>query len=337
MRMWKAITFIKGEHMNTRTKKIIKWIIIGSILTIITLFSLLVWFFTLVFFGGPPKKSKDYKEYQEIFELRLSSCGLIVFPEELAEGMTDIDFSYYYRDTWNMPTVSIFLQGTYTPEEYAKEVERLEKTRKVYGGTERVLLRDEEGKYPYPAYIAVENYHHQYEYALLTGENQITYVFTAYFEEEDVEFDTKYLPTDFMTSEGRSIESGYNIYLIQHNTMGFSYDTTRAEYVDVIKSHSEDIQDSTFLVFTKLDDQNREIIQYCKFCYYESPADRDDFNTYDTESEDTFWYDLEGHEFVDLRLNPDRTHAVVTYLEEDEEKKWCLELVPYMTTEKSAE
>lgn len=318
--------------MNRKTKKIVKWVIIGSILTVITLMSLFIWFLTLVFFGGPPKKSHDVKDYPDIFELRLSSSsGLIVFPEELAEGMTDIDFSYYYRDTWNMPTVSIFLQGTYPTEEYEKEVQRLEKTRKVYGGTERVLLRDEDGKYPYPAYIAVENFHHQYEYALLTGENQITYIFTAYFERDDVEFDTKYLPSDFMTAEGREFGSGYNIYEKFREGGGISFDTTREEYVEVIKSHSENIQDSTFLVFVKLDEQNREIIQYCKFCYYEPASDREDVNTYDFTSDDTFWYELEGYEFVDLHLNSDRTHAIVTYLDGEEEAIWRLELAPYMT------
>ena len=325
----------KGEHMKHRTKKILKWVFIGSILTVITLFSLLVCFLTLVFFGGPPKKSDDFRDYQEIFELRLSSgSGLIVFPEELSTNMTDIDFSYYYRDTWNMPTVSIFLQGTYTPEEYEAEVERLEKTRKVYGGTERVLLRDEEGKFPYPAYIAVENHHQHYEYALLTGENQITYIYTAFFEVDDVEFDKKYLPTDFMTAEGREFGSGYSIY-IKSVGAGISYDTSREEYVEVMDAYSEDILDSTFWVSVKLDEQNREIIQYCKFSYYEPPADRDDVDTYDWESDDTFWYDLEGYEFVDLRLNQERTAAVVTYLANGQEEKWHVELVPYMTTKES--
>ncbi len=320
--------------MKRKTKKIIKWVIIGSILTLLTLATLLVWFLTLVFFGGPPKKSNDYRDYQEIFELRLSSTGLLVFPKELSENMTDIAFSYYFRDTWNSPTVSIFLQGTYTAEEYEAEVRRLENTRKVYGGAERILLRDEEGKYQYPAFIAVENHHHQYEYALLTGENQITYIYTAYIEEEDVKFDKKYLPSDFMTSEGREFGSGYSLY-IKSMGMGISYDNTRNEYVEVINSYSERIMDSTFLVFTKLDEQNREIIQYCKFCYYESPTDRDDVNTYDPESDDTYWYDLEGCEFVDLRLNQDRTTAVVIYQKNGNEEKWHVDLMPYVTKEEN--
>lgn len=220
----------KDRRLGRRLRRLCFLFLGGLTGVILTLFSLLVCFFTLVFFGGPAQKSHDPGDYQEIFELRMGiSAGLIVFPEELAEGMTDVTFSYYYRDTWNTPTVSIFLQGTYTPEEYAAEVARLENIRKVNGDTERVLLRDESGKYPYPTYIAMENYAHQYEYAMLTGENQITYIYTSWFDTEDVEFDKKYLPDDFMTEEGREFGSGYCIYVKQQDSSGISYDTSRGQ------------------------------------------------------------------------------------------------------------
>ena len=228
------------------------------------------------------------------------------------------------------PTVCIFLQGTYTPEAYAEEVARLKSTRKVYGGTERVLLRDEDNKYPYPVYIAVENQSYQYEYALLTGENQITYIYTAWFEREDVEFDQQYLPIDFMTEVGREFGSGYSIYEMQRDSLGISYDTTRDEYVQVIDCHSEQIEDSFFMVRVELDDQNREIIKQCEFYYYEPPVNRNDVDTYDYESDDTFWDDLQGYEFKDLQLSEDRTTAIVTYLENGEEKEWQMELTQYM-------
>lgn len=316
---------------SNNRKKTIKWIIIGCVLTIFTVFTLFVLWIILFLFGGPAKKSHDVKDYHEIFELQLgSSGGLIVFPEELSEGMSEIYFSYYFRDTWNIPTVSIFLQGTYTEEEYAKEVARLENTRKVYGGTERILLRDEEGKYPYPAYIAVENRSHGYEYALLTGDNQITYIFTVFFDREDVEFDTKYLPDDFMTDEGREFGSGYSIYEQRRDEMGISYDTTRDEYVEVILHHWERVEDSSFGVEVELDRQNREIIRQCEFHYYEPPKDISDVDTYDDESDDTFWEELKGYEFVDIELSKDRTTAIVTYLDNGEEKQWQMELTQYM-------
>ena len=81
----------------------------------------------------------------------------------------------------------------------------LEHTSKTYG--------DKKKKFQYPAYIAVENAAHKYEYALLTGENQITYISTSFIDKENVKFSEDYLPYDFMTEEGRAYGSGYSIYV----------------------------------------------------------------------------------------------------------------------------
>ena len=61
------------------------------------------------------------------------------------------------------------------------------------------LLRDEQQKYPYPAFIAVENHGNSYEYALLSGENQITYIYTLF-------------------------GSGYSIYVRAQGSGAISYD-----------------------------------------------------------------------------------------------------------------
>ncbi len=297
-----------------KTTRIIKGILIGSILTVLTLIALAVWFLRLAFFGPPADKSTSIKDYQDIFEFPIHRSGLLIFPEEIRESMTDIEFSYYFRDTWNTPTVSIFLQGTYSPQDYEAELARLENIRKVYGGTTRTLLRDEEGKYPYPAYIAVEDHLSQYEYALLTGENQITYIYTAYFNKDEVPFDTKYLPVDYWKEEGKS-SGGYSIYLErQDEASGITtYDTTRDEYVTVSYYHIEQIEDSFFMVKVTLDDQNREIIEECEL----SP-------------QNIVFDDLKGYEWKDLKLSADRTAAIVIYLDQEEEKEWQVDLIPYM-------
>ncbi len=308
-----------------KAKKILKWAIIGSILTVLTLFTLLVAFIMLFLFGGPAKKSNNVKDYSDIFELRLHS-GIVVFPEEIDETMTDITFSYYYRDTWDDPTVCIFLQGTYSPEAYEAEVARLENFRKVYGGTERKLLQDEDNKYPYPVYIAMENYSYAYEYALLSGENEITYIYTAFFDKEDIKFGREYLPSDFMTDEGRSFGSGYSIYVKLADSMGISYDYSRDEQVVVQDAHMKHIDDSSFIVRVQLDEQNREVITTCEFYYYE-PYDKEDIEALiNLEPEITIFNDLNGYIYKDLRLNEDRTVAIVTYLDGEEEKEWELEL-----------
>lgn len=317
--------------MNGKGKKIKKWIIIGLILGVLTFITFCALLFTLLFFGGPADRTTNIKKYQVIYEKRLNS-GLIVFPDEITDDMKETEFSFYYKDTWNAPTVSIFLQCTYTPEAYEKEVARLEGTRKIYGGTMRNLLKEEGKNYPYPAYIAIENHHHGYEYALLSGENEITYIHTAYFERENVKFGQEYLPKDYMAEQEDSFYDGYSIYLasIDEQLGSINYDYTKNEKVIVTKGHSKEIEDSSFVVLVQLDEQNREIITECKFCYYEPPKDLDDVDTYDWESDDTIFTELAGYEYRDLRLSGDRTTAIVTYLDEGVEKEWEMELTQYM-------
>lgn len=297
---------------NTKKQKIWKGIVIGIVLTALTMFVLLTVFLWLFFTGGPAKETKDLEKYETIFELR-ANTGLIIFPEQISKKAVETDFYYYFRDIWNTPTYEIYLQCTYEPEEYKKEIERLENTYKRYAGKERRLLRDTEEKYNYPVYIAVENHHYSYEYAMLTGENQITYVSMAFREKEDVNFNKEYLPSDFMTEVGRSFTSGYSIYISSISSSGISYDETREMIVEVTDAHMERIEDSYFIVRVKLDEENREIITECVFDYQES--------LYDEEADSTVYSQLNGMFYKDLKLNEDRTKAIVTYYEDKEQKE----------------
>ena len=98
----------------------------------------------------------------------------------------------------------------------------------------------------------------------------------------------------------------------------------------VTDGHSKWIEDSIFTVRVQLDEQNREIITECEFAYYEPAVDVDNVFTYDEESDDTIFTDLAGYEYLDLRLSKDRTTAIVTYLDKNEEKEWQVELTQYM-------
>lgn len=182
-----------------KRKKLLKGILLGAILTFLTLSVAFTVFMWLVVTGGPAKKIKDISRYQEIFEWNTFSA-LIVFPEEIATDVSKTEFYAHYRDTIFNPTYQIFFQCTYELDAFVKEIERLENTRKVYGETERKLLRDETNKFNYPVYIAVESHGGQYEYALVTGENQITYIATSGIDKGDVVFNKEYLPIDFMTA-----------------------------------------------------------------------------------------------------------------------------------------
>lgn len=317
--------------MSRKSKKVIKWIIIGLVLGVLTLITFCVWFLTMVFFGGPAYRTTNIKNYQQIYEKEMQT-GLIVFPDEITEDMSDTEFSFYWKDTWDDPTVSIFLQCTYTEEAYEAEVERLEYTRKVYGGTVRRLMKDEGEKYPYPAYVAIDNHHSTYEYALLSGEREITYIHTGWFDRENVKFSQEYLPKDFMVTQEDPFLDGYSIYIKKiDNAMGYiSTDYTKDENVVVTDGHSKWIEDSIFTVRVQLDELNREIITECEFAYYEPAGDVDNVFTYDEESDDTIFTDLAGYEYLDLRLSEDRTTAIVTYLDKNAEKEWQVELTQYM-------
>lgn len=72
----------------------------------------------------------------------------------------------------------------------------------------------------------MENHGNSYEYALLSGENEITYIYTLFFSKEDVRFDEQYLPKDFMSEEGKEFGSGYSIYAKSQGSSVITYDYT---------------------------------------------------------------------------------------------------------------
>ena len=120
--------------------------------------------------------------------------GFISFPETIPESATDTDFYFSFKDTWDDPTCEVSLQCTYDEKDYLSEITRLENTKKIYGSEKRFLLRDEEGRFPYPVYIAIDANDYEYEYALLTGDRQITYIYTSFMEEEYLKkIESKYL------------------------------------------------------------------------------------------------------------------------------------------------
>ena len=184
------------------------------VVCLLTIITLTILFFTLLFTGGPAKRSKDIADYPEILmEASNMRTGFFVLPDKITEEMSDITFDYYYKDTLFDPTISVFLQATYEEEQYKEEIDRLQNLEKNQSDGSKKLLRDDLNRYPYPAFIAVENHNQSYEYALLSGENQITYIYTMFFSKEDIRFDKSYLPIDFMTAEENEFGSVYSIYI----------------------------------------------------------------------------------------------------------------------------
>ena len=130
--------------------------------------------------------------------------------------------------------------------------------------------------------------------------------------------DKDYLPVDFMEDKGADFASGYCIYAISSSDMYVDYDSTRDENVEVTDAHTEQIHDSYFVVYTALDDKNKEIITECCFYYHEALGEE--------VAESTEYFDINGMEYRDLKLNEDRTKAIVVYYNEGEEKEFVVEL-----------
>lgn len=295
--------------MNRKTKRIIKGILIGAALTIVTLavgLFVLVYFF---FWGGPAKETRDIEDYEKVLSYPYIQTAYIVFPEELPEGALETEFYSYYRDTFGSPTIQTYLKCVYDEETYKEEICRLENTSKKYANKEKRLLRDTEQKFQYPAYIAVENAAHRYEYALLTGDNEITYINTAWVEREHMKCPQEYLPYDFMTEEGREFGSGYSIYYSSVSSNAISTDYTRDPVTEVLDSHMEILDDIHFMVRVVLDEQGREIISDCLI-----------YTVHDLKVKEMLYDDLSGMEYKDMELDREQRKVYITYLDGGKEK-----------------
>lgn len=299
------------KFVNRRVKKIGKGILIGIILTIVTLFAAVIVLFYIFFMGGPAKITRDINKYESVLSQPHIQTAYIVFPEKLPKGVLETEFYNYYRDTFGSPTLQTYLKCVYDDESYYKEIDRLENTSKTYGNNQKKLLRDEEKKFQYPAYIAVENAAHKYEYALLTGNNEITYICTCYIDREDVKFSKDYLPYDFMTEEGRAYGSGYSIYYASVSSSMIDIDYTRDPAPEVRDGHLRMIGDDSFIVRVRLDEQGREIITECALFSYAPETE---------EEKEILYDDLNGMQYKNMEVDRNQGTIVVIYIDGEEEK-----------------
>lgn len=149
-----------------------------------------------------------------------------------------------------------------------------------------------ENTYNYPAYVAVDANAHTYEYALLSGENQITYVLLSVLSK--VHLDGEYMPLEYGKED--NLISGiwdYSIYLISEEKEGDmivsrDYDFSREEQTEVLKYHYF---------------KNR------KDAMYGLP-------------EKKIYEDLEGCRLVKLELDTEQKIATVTYEKNGETGTW---------------
>lgn len=305
-------------------KKLWIGIVIGAVISVLTLGALFVVFLLFVFLGDPPEVTTDITKYEQMLtQYDYVHTAFITFPEQLPESAQDTDFYFYYQDTWNTPTMEVFLQCTYDEADYQTELARLENTRKRYGSRVQTLIGDEEGRYPYPAYIAVDGRYGDYEYALLSGEREITYIYIADKVMDHMEkVDAAYLPSDFENEDQvwNMNKEAYSIYLqsemvFDGEVIGWNEDYTRDEVSEVLEHHYVEVDYNNFYVTTCLDENDAEIIQDCSYSFYKNQHD----SMYGLP-EKIVYTELTGYRFKSLELNEEQTKAIVTYYDGEEEK-----------------
>ena len=199
------------------------------VLAILGAFGIFIYKF---FFGGLPKISRNLSKYEELLsEQRNLRTGFVVFPAKLPDSAKENDtkFYYFYQDTLFDPTAEVYLRCKYSDTDYEAELDRLEHYEHTLKSdmtndsfAPQSFLRDEEGRFSYPAYIAILADDYAYEYALLTGGNEITYVYFAFRKPGTLRAVPKdCLPDPFVGSLKRE-EGGYNIYFFPSGDSGDS-------------------------------------------------------------------------------------------------------------------
>lgn len=174
-----------------------------------------------------PTSSRNLAKYETLLSERKNlRTGFVVFPSHIpASGMeNEPDFYYFYQNTLFDPTAEVYLRCTYSDADYRAELERLEHYAHTPDRDDcnepceaQSFLKDEQGRFSYPAYLAILADDHAYEYALLTGEREITYVYFAFQEPGDFRaVPEDCLPFPFIGYLDR--EHGmYNIYMFQEH------------------------------------------------------------------------------------------------------------------------
>ena len=112
------------------------------------------------------RDTADIAQYGEWYGL-LGHTDLLIFPEEIPEGAEQAEYCYYNDANDLAPSSYVFLKCTYDKKTYADEKARLSSIEGMRTDTEH---------YPAAACVTLLEAH-ETEYALLSGENTIEYIF----------------------------------------------------------------------------------------------------------------------------------------------------------------
>lgn len=145
-----------------------------------------------------------------------TSLGYKVFPTDLSEVETVNDYYFLFKPIlWVNPDIQIFLSCTYSKDNFENELNRISQLTSVIDGYNSKSVKYSESIFLVPAYYTVFAMYNSFEYALLDFDtNTIIYVSMQYQSINQIYFDNKYLPKDYLevyTSAGEH-ELSYNMY-----------------------------------------------------------------------------------------------------------------------------
>lgn len=142
--------------------------------------------------------------------------ALYVFPDS-TDKMIDAEYDSYFFYGLLDTDCYIVLKATYSDEDLEAECSRLadiDCTVEYNGESYYQEIRYDEDSYNYPAYVAVDGYSHEYEYALIDeADNEIIYIYFSYPDTTLKHIDEDYRKIDegAYTIEGSTLDQ-FNIY-----------------------------------------------------------------------------------------------------------------------------
>lgn len=152
-----------------------------------------------------------------------TSLGYEIFPTDLSGVDTVNDYYFLFEPVlWVNPDIQVFLSCTYSKENYESEIIRLSELVAIIDGYNTKSIKYSESIFMIPAYYTIFATHSSFEYALLDFEtNTIIYVSMQYQSINEIYFDSKYLPNDYLevyTSDGNH-EYSFNMYMFYKEDM----------------------------------------------------------------------------------------------------------------------
>jgi hypothetical protein len=164
---------------------------------------------------------KDASKYPAILtEYPNLHTGYIVFPEAIPDSIVNnVEFYYYVSNDFLDPTAEIVLRCNYSDVDFSSELDRLESLVKTSPTGDKPILKDDGTRFSVPAYIAEYAENFSYEYAVVTGQREITYVYLSFRYPDEIEaVPVTGVPLDYESYHSRDgvhkIEpkGSYNIY-----------------------------------------------------------------------------------------------------------------------------